>query len=517
MNENASRTKKTVVNTAFSFASQILQIILSFALRTAFIKILGDQYTGVASVFTTILSMLSLSELGFGTAVATALYRPLREKDNKTIQQLMDFYKKAYRIVAGFIFLVGMCLVPFLGYLIKDVPDIKESISVIYVFYIIKTATSYLMIYKTTLLRADQKLYIVKKFEMAAQTVRYLVEIIVLIVFKQYMTYLVLEVAATIAQNYVVTKRAEREYPLAFEKPEVKLPKERVISLLKDVKGLSMFKLSGHIGNSIDTMLISGFINTSTVTLVGNYTLIKNNINKVLVQFYSAVIPSIGNLAAERKPKKQEKVFDRLFYVSFLMVNFCSASLFVIIKPFMRIWLGERYILSQPISFVIAFDFFLYILLQAVASFRTANGLFVEGQYRPLFTAIINVVLSVLLIKKLGIFGTILATIIARLVTQWYDPYLLYKYIFKSGFPRFYAKYWMYIVMFVSGLFVSDRLTAVLSRGGPVFDLAVAVCVSAVVPTAWVLLLTCRSDNFKYVCGMAGRLLKRRRGRKENG
>ena len=169
MNSKTSRTKKTLINTLFSLASQMLTIVLSFVLRAAFIKILGNQYTGVASVFTTILTMLSLSELGFATAIATALYKPLRDNNQKMIQQVMDFYKNAYRLVALFIFVVGMCLIPFLRYLIKDVPDIKESITVIYFFYIIKTAASYLMIYKTTLLRADQKLFVVKKKEMMCQ------------------------------------------------------------------------------------------------------------------------------------------------------------------------------------------------------------------------------------------------------------------------------------------------------------------------------------------------------------
>lgn len=515
MNANDSRTKKTIINTAFSIASQALTIVLSFVLRTVFIKILGDQYTGVSSVFTTILTMLSLSELGFGTAVATALYRPLREENQRLIQQLMDFYKKAYRFVALFIFTAGICLAPFIQYFIKDVPDIKENITVIYVFYILKTAASYLMIYKTTLLRADQKLFVVKRIEMLCQVIRYIVEVIVLIIFREYMTYLFIEICATIIQNYVITKRAEKEYPHAFKKPEEKLPHKTIISLLKDVKGLSMYKLSSTIGNSIDTMLISAFINTSSVAVVGNYAHIKNNIQKVLMQFFSAVIPSVGNLVSEDNIQKQRLVFDRLFYISFLMVNFFSVTLFVLSKPFMDIWLGEKYILSQHISFVFAFDFFLYILLQAIASFRTANGLFVKGQYRPLMTAIVNVVLSVILIQKYGIFGTIFATVIARLITQWYDPYLLYKYIFKDSFGKFYTKYWLYIVLFVSGAFLSDFVSKIIAVDNMLLNLISSAVVCVVIPNCWVLLWTFRSKEFAYVKEMIAKIIRRRKEKLE--
>lgn len=514
MGVHSSRTKKTLINTLFSVASQMLTIVLSFLLRTAFIKILGNQYTGVASVFTTILTMLSLSELGFATAIATALYKPLREKNQIVIQQLMDFYKKAYRLVALFIFVVGTCFIPFLKYLIKDVPDIKESITVIYFFYIIKTASSYLMIYKTTLLRADQKLYIVKKLEMICQVIRYVVEIAVLVVFKQYMTYLIIEIGATILQNYIITKRAEKEYPHAFEEPAEKLPRERVISLLKDVKGLSMYKLSGSIGNSVDTMLISSFINTSTVAVVGNYTHLKNHVQRLLMQFFSAVIPSVGNLASEDNAKKQQLVFNRLFYVSFLMVNFCSVSLFVLSKPFINVWLGEKYILGQHISFVIAFDFFLYILLQAIASFRTANGLFVKGQYRPLVTAIVNVVFSIILIRKYGVFGTLIATIISRLTTQWYDPYLLYKHIFKEPFGKFYVKYWFYIALFVSGALITNYVAETIAVDHKMLNLLLSAVVCFLLPNCWILLWTFRTGEFAYVKGMAARAMHGRKKRK---
>ena len=201
MKLGASRTQKTVVNSFFLIANRLLLIILSFVLRTAFIKILGDQYTGVASVFTTILATLSLSELGFSTAIATALYRPLKDNNQILIQQIMDFYKKVYRLVAFFIFVVGIMLIPFLHYLIKGVPDIKENITVIYFLYIVKTVSSYLMIYKITLLSADQKLYVVKKLEMLCQIIRYAVEIVVLFVFREYIIYLVLEIASTILQK----------------------------------------------------------------------------------------------------------------------------------------------------------------------------------------------------------------------------------------------------------------------------------------------------------------------------
>ena len=446
-----SRTKKTLINTATGLISKFFNIIFSFALRTAFIYYLGVQYTGVSSVFSDILTMLSLSELGISTAIATALYAPLHDKDESKIRKLMNFYKKAYRYIAVFILIVGIILLPFLQYLISDVPDIKESIYVIFIFYILKTAASYLLIYKTTILNADQKQYIVTKFETICMFVRYLIEIICIVIFKQFMVYLVIEVIATILQNIIVTNKISKNYEYAFKKTDEKLDKKEMKSLFKDIKGLSMFKISSSIGNSIDNILVSSFISTSIVGILSNYTLIRKQIESILHQFFNAVLPSIGNLVAEKDNNRQIIIFNRLFYISFVVVNFCAVSMFVLFSPFIKMWLGEKYVLSNIIAFIIAFDFFLYILLQAISSFRTANGLFVKGQYRPLVTAVLNIILSILLIKKFGIFGTILATVICRLVTQWYDPYILFKNVFKSSFKRFYVKYWAYIVLFLTG------------------------------------------------------------------
>lgn len=238
MSLKMSRTKSTIVNTLASVFNRFFYIILNFALRTIFIYTLGIQYTGVSSVFTDILTMLSLSELGISTAIATALYVPLKEKNEVQIRKLMYFYRNAYRWIAGFILIIGIILIPFLDKIITNVPDIKENIYLIFIFYIIKTASSYLLIYKTTLLNADQKQYLVKGTETVCIIIRYAVEIVFLIIFRQFMVYLVIEVAATILQNMVITNKAVKMYPYAFEKTKERLEPQHIRLLLKILKVL---------------------------------------------------------------------------------------------------------------------------------------------------------------------------------------------------------------------------------------------------------------------------------------
>ena len=498
MKEKNSRVRKTIINTVTSFISQITNGILSFLMRTVFIYSLGIQYTGVSSVFTDILTMLSLSELGIGTAIATALYEPLKYNDKDKIQKLMKFYRIAYRFIAAITMCIGIALLPFLKYLITDVPDISENISIIFILYIIKTSTSYLMIYKTTLLNADQKQYIIKMLETICIVVRYIIEIICLLVFKQYMIYLVIEIIAIIIQNYIVTQRAHKEYPYAFKKTTKNLEKKEIKSLFRDIKGLSMYQISSSIGNSIDNIMVSSFISTTVVGMLSNYTLIRKQIENIVKQFFSAVIPSIGNLAAEKDIEKQYIIFNRILYLSFIMVNFCSVSLFVIFNPFIKLWLGKEYLLNINIPFIIALDFFLYIILQAIASFRTANGLFVKGQYRPLVTTGMNIILTIIFIKKLGVFGAILATVLCRIFTQWYDPFILFKYIFKKPFKYFYLKYWCYIILYLSGSLITFNIANLFLWENTFFDVLIKCLICIIIPNIWALIFTFKTDEFKY-------------------
>ena len=504
-----SRTEKVIQNSFVSVIYTILSVILAFVMRSVFIRTLGVEYNGISGLFTSILTVLSLSELGFSTAIATALYLPIRTKDQKQIQKLMYFYKVAYRIVAIVVSVAGLICVPFLDYLVTGVPNISEDLRLIFLLYVAKTSASYLMIYKSTLLQADQKIYIEKVIGIVCLFVRYLIEIIILIIYKQFLAYLVIEVLATIAQNFIVSMRAEKEYPWAFKTPETKLSKPETKKLLLDVKGLAMYQISSSVAGSVDNVLISYYINTVLVGFLSNYILIKNQIQALITQVFSAIMPSVGSVAAENDNQKQYKLYNNLFYVSFLLANFCSVSMFVLFNPFIKLWLGEDYVLGEKVAFVIAFDFFLFIFVRIVAVFRNANGLFLQGQYRPVATTIVNIILSVVLIRHYGIAGTIFATNLARLLTQWFDIYIINKYVFRKKFALLYMKYWLYIMAFLGMCIVTRYISRIISFDNGFIDLLVKGGVCLFIPNT-IVLLTCKLDEFAYVKHLGRAVLKRK-------
>lgn len=153
-----SRLTNTIRNTVVGFAAQLIVILLNYINRTIFIYYLGAEYLGLSGLFSNILSMLSLAELGIGVAISFSLYKPLEENDIRKTKALMNFYQLAYRIIGIVILILGLCLIPFLDVLIKDKPDIPHF-TLIYVLFLSNTVVSYFFTYKRSLLSADQKEY----------------------------------------------------------------------------------------------------------------------------------------------------------------------------------------------------------------------------------------------------------------------------------------------------------------------------------------------------------------------
>ncbi len=446
-----SRSRNTLLNTVAGIGEKVATIITGFIMRSLFIRLLGMEYVGVSSLFTDILSALSLAELGISSAITYALYKPIATKDNEKVAMLMNFYKRAYQLVAAIIMGVGLLLIPFLGYIVNDVPkEIENQLILIYVLYLINSAVSYLIVYKTSLLTAHQERRYVSVVNIIGTFARVIVEAVILLALKnvleptpRFIVYLASGIIMTRLQNYAASKVAEKRYPELKEHKNLKLPKEEQKRIFKDIRALMIYKVCSSLLRSVDSIIISVMFGTVHVGYLGNYTLVTKRVNNVVNQFYNSVSPSIGNMAAESDSEKQYKTFRTLQFMAFWLCCFCSVSFFVLLDPFMHLWLGSRkYMLGPAICAVLTLNFYLSAIVHPVGTFRNANGLFVQGKYRPIVMSLINIGLSVLLAVILGnngtepvwgMFGVKLATAIAQIVTlQWFDPYLVYKNVFKK-------------------------------------------------------------------------------------
>lgn len=505
-----SRTKFTIINAFAGIAVRVLTMATSFAVRTVFIKTLGIQYMGISGLFTDILTVLSFAELGIGSAITYALYKPIAEYDKNKIAVLMNFYKRVYQIISIVVLTLGICVVPFLGMIVKEVPDITESIRFIYILYVLDTASSYLFIYKSTLLTASQKDYVLSSIKIIGFTLKSIGECALLILTEDFIVYLLFSIAAKLLLNFLISKRTDKEYPSIKDVPDEKLPKEDLKKLLKDVKALFFYKISGVVLSGTDSIVISSFLGTGVVGFLGNYNLIINQLYGVIMLIFTATSASIGNLAAKESSDKQYSVFNTLLFLAFWIYCFSTASLWTLLNPFITIWLGNEYLFSKEIVCLLLVSFYIMGMLSPISSFRTSNGLFVQGQYRPLIMAILNIAVSVWLVQVVGIAGVILGTIISRVCTQlWYDPYLLYKRVFYVSVRKYAKDYVIYGIITILCCCITQYIAELIVLESKYLELLLQMCVCAVVPNIMVLVIFRKSQEFIQLKNIAKSLLRK--------
>ncbi len=520
-----SRSKNSIKNASSEIVVRLLTAGSKFVLRTVFIYTLGIQYNGVAGLFNDILFVFSLAELGINRAIAYALYKPLANKDDDAVARIMKFYKIVYRIIAGVIMLAGILMLPLLQYLVKDVPDIKESIYLIFMLFVIQSASSYLFIYKATLLEANQQKRIVSYVNIVATIVQVVCESVILIVFREYLLYLVFSILFTLGKNIVISYLAEKQFPVLKRKDVGPLTKEEAKQIKADIGATAIYNVSNVAVSTTDTIVTAAFFPTTIVGILSNYRLITNTLNTLISQISASCVPSIGNLAVSATPERLRELHSRLSFIMFMMGNFVCAALIGVLNPFIEnIWLDSQYLFIMPTVIVIVFNLYLCIMQYPNTAYRNSNGLFVQGRIRPAVMAVINIVVSVVFATyfsrfgaQWGVFGILLATPLSRLMTEtWFDPYVVYKHVFKTKMTRYFISRIKYFLVAVLSCFATYLGTLwvidILSVTNVYLEFLLRVLCACVIPNAIVLLFFFRTKVFKESVGMVlSALLKRKK------
>lgn len=444
-----SRTKNSIINSSVAITTQVLTILMDFVIKTIFIQILGKEYLGLNGLFTNIITLLSLADLGIGMSVPYSLYKPLAENDQTKIKKLMNFYRKIYNTIGTIVLIVGLSITPFLPFFIKEMPDIPH-ISLIYILFATHSALSYFFVYKRFLIESDQKGYIVSKITFVSSLLLNIARLTVLVTTKNYVLFLLQSIIFVLIQNFWISHKANKLYPYIKEKTDEKLEKEEVKEITKNVSALFIYKIGLVVNNGTDNIIISKFIGIIAVGIYSNYLLIINSLNNIILQIFSALTSSIGNLVATNKNKRNEEIFNNLSLFTFWIFSVGSICLATLINPFINLWIGEEYLLEFWPVILIAINFYIGGMQETVTSFRTAYGLFWAAKLRPIIMVILNLVTSIILVKPLGISGVLLGTLLSKVLTVvWLDPYILYKDGFKMSAKKYYAKYIGFLLLFL--------------------------------------------------------------------
>lgn len=459
------RIKNSLNNIIFGLGSQLISTVLAFIVRTMFIRILGSEYLGVNGLFSNVLSLLSLANLGFGTAIVYSLYKPIKEDNKQEIKAYMNIYSKVYKVIGIFIFIIGILLIPFIPYIIKGEVNIKENLNLIYILFLIDTSVSYFYSYKQSLLIANQQNYVISKIHSMCIILTNIVQCIFLILFKEYMIVLLIQIGFRIYENIIISNDVDKKFKYLSDKSvSSNLSNEKKKVLFKNVYSMFLYKISGTIINSTDNIVISWFVGLNYVGIYSNYLLIISTIKTFLGYIFSSITASVGNLIASNEEDKKEFIFNEIFFLSFWIYGVSSILLYMLINNFILLWLGKQYVLSEFTIIILIIDFYTSGMQNAATTYRDTTGLFGVGKYRPIIAAIINLAVSVILAPSLGISGVLLGTIISRFcVYFWFDPYVIHKYVFLKSVNVYFLDYIVKTLTVIIALIITSIVSKLIN------------------------------------------------------
>ena len=435
-----SRTKNMGKGIVWGTAYRLLAILLPFVTRTIIIYYLGVEYTGLGSLFNSILQVLSLAELGIGHALVFGMYKPVAEGNVTKINAYMALYKKCYGIIGTIVLAIGILLLPFLPRLVSgDLPD-GINLYLLYVIYLGNTVVSYFMFaYKKSILIADQHTDITNIVSMICMVGLQGMQIIVLLLFRSYYMYVIAIPVFTIVDNLVTNYIVIKKYPEIV--CEGTLEEQEIKSVKNIVGGMIFQKIGSTVLMSVDTIVISAFLGLRLLGIYNNYYYIISALFGFFSIIVSSAVPSIGNSIQKKSINENYDLFNMFTFGYVWLSIFCTTCLLVLYQPFMLLWVGAENMLDMNMVILLSLYFITWKIVDPVYVYRDATGCWSECRFVPLIAAGVNLMLNITMVQFIGLYGVVISTLIAFFAV--YIPffsYPLFKVYFRSG-----AKYKKYI------------------------------------------------------------------------
>ena len=507
----STRTVNSLKSAITGVGGQALTFLLQFVNRIVLLNTIGVEYLGISGLFTSVITILSIGELGIGTAICYALYKPLAENDTKKIAATMNLLKNAYRVVGISIVIFGVAFYPFLPYFMKGTTDLV-NIDLVYALYIADSAFSYFFFaYKSAVLQADQKKYVVNIIGNIASIATIAMRTVVLMIFKSYIAYMIVQTVGNVLKSLVCAVIVNKSYPYLAKLKKEKLEKHERKAIFKNLFALALNKVSITVLSSTDNLIIANRISMIVVGLHSNYALIITAVTQLVKNIFSAFTASIGNLFAGEDKEKSEFIFRCLNFLNFWIYGVCAICLWNLFNPFIAVVWGSDMLFDELTVLVIVLNFLTEGLQNAVLSYKDACGLFWQGRYRPLASVILNVPLSVILIKPFGVAGVFIGTIISRfLTTWWFDARLVHRKAFGISPKKYYIRYFASLIRIcIPGGLIYYVTLPLGARYGDIVLFLVRAVLCAVVPNVIFWVRFRKTEEFIYLYSSAKRLLGR--------
>lgn len=432
-----SRIKNTKRNIIFSYIDTIITMVFAFVSRSIIVHVLGDEYLGLSSLFSSILQVLNMAELGFSSAIVYNMYKPLAEGDTVKVRALLNYYRKIYRIVGITVLVVGTAISPFLPKLIHGEIPPDVNLYVLYFLFLANTGLSYLLFaYKTALLESLQRMDLTKIAYSIVNIVQHILQIVVLFCFKNYYLFVVIIILATVAKNLFTAWIARKKFPQYFCAGTIDEPTRK--DIIRRVKGLLIGNISSVTYTTLDSIILSSFVGLTAVAIYNNYYTICSSVLMMVALIRGAMQASVGNSVATESIEKNYEdmlLWQFLFSVISGWCVTCMASLF---QPFMTLWMGPDRLLGMMDVVLLCMWFFVIIAQHACFVYLSGTGAWWEMRWPYILSTVCNLVLNIVLGKTWGITGILFASFFSSTVFGLiWQVAILFRLYFKKSMKQF--------------------------------------------------------------------------------
>lgn len=491
----SSRTKKSLYNIFYNLLNQLITLGIVFYSRSVFINNLGIEYLGLQGFFSSVLSILSMAELGIGSAIIYSMYTPINNNDQKKLSGLVNFYKKLYNYIAIIVFILGILILPFLNFMINV--EIKY-VKIYYFLFLLNSVFSYCFIYANSIVIANQVEYKTKFLSMFFNITKNILQICILIFLKSYFLYVIIQLICTIIQNICISQKAKKLYP--FIKTKESISDKEKKEIFSNIRDLLFYKIGGVILNSTDSILISILVGTVWVGYYSNYNLIIMGISTFTSLIFTSLQSSVGNYNTSKNSEEKLRLFKVLDLLSTYIYGIATCGIIITIQDFILMWIGKDYILDKNILFLILVTFYLKGTLYPIWCFRNTTSIFKDTKYLMIYASLINLILSYFLGKKFGLQGILLATVIARLTTTiYFEPKIIYKKLFKKNVMSYYLNQIKKILLILLSLFISSIISNYVNFNNLLYSFLLKGILSVAISLSVITLFYLKTEEFSFL------------------
>ncbi len=492
-----SRTKHTKRNILVVMFTNGFELLARFLVRTAILHLLGSEYLGLSSLFTSILQVLNMAELGFSSAIIYNMYKPIADQDTDAVCRLLNYYRHIYTLVGSVMLTAGLVIAPFVPNLVKGSWPQDINIYYIYVLYLVDSSISYfLYAYKESILRATQRLDIAKCIHVFSHIGKYSLQLVALYFFRNYYLFLVISIIGTAVNNLIVKIYTDKAYPNYYCRGEIDETLKQ--SVKKQVGGLMVSKISAMSRNSFDSIILSSTLGLTAVAIYNNYYFILSGVFVILNYTTQAMQASVGNSIAVNNTEKNHNDLNKFQFLYSWIVCMASTCMICLYQPVMTLWAGESLLLTDLNMVLFCIYFYISNLPCVIDLYFVGNGLWWRGKLFYVLEAGGNLLLNILLGKIWGVTGVLIATNITMLVLRFLPTVVItFKHYFHSGLSKFFL--WVLRLSIVTA--ASCSLSFIMCTIIPEFNVWGTVFVRIVI-------CICISNGLMLICFCKSRVLK---------